>query len=60
MFLMADPNVTMKFDSSCSTDPDLSPKIYGPAAQGTLYVEMKINGFQHLCKQSLICTLKNK
>ena len=47
MFLMADPNVTMKFDSSCSTDPDLSPKIYGPADQGTLYVEMKINGFQH-------------
>ena len=37
MFFMADPNVTMKFDSSCSTDPDLSPKIYNPAAQGTLY-----------------------
>ena len=23
------------------------------------WIEMKINGFQHLCKQSLLCTLEN-
>ena len=35
MFIMA--NTTMKFDASCSTDPDLPSKIYGPAAQGKFF-----------------------
>ena len=35
MFFKADPDVSIKFDASCSSDPDLSPKTYGPAAQGT-------------------------
>ena len=36
MFFKADPDVAMKFDASCSTDPDLAPNIFSPAAQGTL------------------------
>lgn len=36
MFYMAAPEVSIKFDASCSIDPDLSPQIFGPAAQGTV------------------------
>ena len=34
MALTADAVTPLIFDASCSTDPDLSPQIYGPAQQG--------------------------
>lgn len=38
MSFISDPTVTIQFDASCSTDPDLSPQSFGPAAQGLFTV----------------------
>ena len=37
MALAADALTSLVLDASCSTDPDLSPQQYGPAAQGLSY-----------------------
>ncbi len=37
MTVKADPGLTLTFDASCSTDPDLSPEEFGPSEQGLSY-----------------------
>ena len=49
MSFIYDENVTIQFDASCSTDPDLSPENYGPASQGTL-----IYMFMNVINQNII------